>query len=82
MPIPMRVRPAPYTPTLVKTTKPIVQDTEVSLSMLTKNERALIESVKSSYGDPLRTLERKIRHLAAILDCTEEEATHALLHTL
>lgn len=86
MPIPMRVRPKPYTPPFLvtKPTKPTKTepDTEVPISLLTKNEQHLVESVRSSYGDPLRTLERKIRHLANVLNCTEEEATHAFLHNL
>lgn len=84
MAIPVRVRPKPYTPPFLvtKPTKPTKPDLEVPISLLTKNEQYLVESVKASYGDPLRTLERKIRHLANVLNCTEEEATHAFLHNL
>jgi hypothetical protein len=41
-----------------------------------------IDSIPAQWGDPLRTLERKIRRLAEMLNCTEEEATQVFLHRL
>lgn len=55
---------------------------ELSMSLLSKNEQRVVESVRSTYGNPEKTLERKIIALARLLDCTEEEATHLFLHQL
>lgn len=54
----------------------------VSMSSLTKTERLRLENVVSSYGNPSDVFDKKVRHLSHILNCTEEEATHILLHNL
>ena len=54
----------------------------INMSSLTKRERLLLDNVASPYGDPHKTLDRKIELLARLLNCTEEEATHELLHRL
>lgn len=55
---------------------------EVSVSSLTKHERLMVEGVESHYGNPEKVLQRKILHLARLLNCTEEEATAYFLHSL
>lgn len=60
-----------------------VPDTEVvSMSSLTRSERRIFDNVVSPYGNPSQVLDRKIKHLARLLNCTEEEATSILLHNL
>jgi hypothetical protein len=54
----------------------------INMSSLTKRERLLLDNVASPYGDPHKTLDRKIELLARLLNCTEEEATYELLHRL
>jgi hypothetical protein len=58
-------------------------DNEVSLSLLTKHDKFFVEQVPAPYNArPEVILERKIRHLARLLNCTEEEATHHFFHNL
>lgn len=57
-------------------------DVLIPLADLTKTERLVHENAAADWGDPAEILERKIRHLARILNCTEEEATHYFLHKL
>lgn len=45
-----------------------------------RDQRAYDANITSNYGNPARILERKIEHLAKMLDCTEEEATQLFLH--
>ena len=60
-----------------------VPETEViPMSRLTKSEQLRLDNVVSPYGQPERVFEKKVRHLSHILNCTEEEATHILLHNL
>lgn len=54
----------------------------INMSSLTKREQLLLDNVASPYGDPHKTLDRKIELLARLLNCTEEEATYELLHRL
>lgn len=62
---------------------PIGQTIEfVPLSQLTKHEQLRFENAVSNYGDPSQVFDRKITALAQILNCTEAEATHVLLHNL
>lgn len=60
-----------------------VPDTQViPMSSLTQSERLRLENIISPYGNPAQVLDRKIENLARLLNCTEEEATHILLHNL
>ena len=52
------------------------------LSQLTKREQLVFENAVSSYGNPPDVLDRKVRALAQILNCTEADATKVLLHNL
>lgn len=52
------------------------------MSSLTKREQLILDNAASSWGDPHEALQRKIEALARLLNCTEEEATHELLHRL
>ena len=62
---------------------PISQTVEfVPLSQLTKREQLRFENTVSNYGNPSQVFDRKITALAQILNCTEAEATHILLHNL
>ena len=61
---------------------PVPDTAVVSMSSLTKSERRIFDNVVSPYGNPAQVLDRKIEHLARILNCTEEEATSILLHNL
>lgn len=54
----------------------------INMSSLTKREQLLLDNAVSSWGDPHKALQRKIEALARLLNCTEEEATHELLHRL
>lgn len=54
----------------------------VSDQALGRKEQRILESTTSAWGNPARELERKIEHLARVLNCTEEEATHLFLHNL
>lgn len=63
-------------------TLPTPEVTLIPMSALTKSERFRFENIPSPYGNPAKALERKIEHLARLLNCTEEEATHILLHNL
>jgi hypothetical protein len=56
---------------------PIVSD-----QALSRKEQRIHDTTASSWGNPARSLERKIEHLARVLNCTEEEATHLFLHNL
>lgn len=47
-----------------------------------RDQRAYDANITSNYGNPAHILERKIEHLAKMLDCTEEEATQLFLHNL
>ena len=61
---------------------PVATTEILSVSQLTKSERQMYEDIVSPYGNPAQVLERKIKHLARLLNCSEEEATHQLLHCL
>lgn len=54
----------------------------VNMSSLTKRERLMLENAVSPYGEPSKTFDKKVEHLARILNCSEEEATFELLHRL
>jgi hypothetical protein len=54
----------------------------INMSSLTKRERLMLENAISPYGEPSKTFDKKVERLARILNCTEEEATHELLHRL
>lgn len=54
----------------------------INMSSLTKRERLILDNVASPYGEPSKTFDRKVEHLARILNCTEAEATFELLHRL
>lgn len=54
----------------------------INMSSLTKREQLMLDNAISPWGDPHKALQRKIEALARLLDCTEEEATHELLHRL
>lgn len=63
--------------------KPTTPQTEVlTMSSLTKRETRLLENVISPYGNPSKVFDKKVEHLAHLLNCTEEEATYELLHRL
>lgn len=62
---------------------PVAQAIElVPLSQLTKREQLTFENAVSTYGNPSDVFDRKVRTLACILNCTEDDATHVLLHNL
>lgn len=52
------------------------------MSSLTKREQLMLDNAVSPWGDPHKALQRKIEALARLLNCSEEEATHELLHRL
>jgi hypothetical protein len=54
----------------------------INMSSLTKREQLLLDNAVSPWGDPHKALQRKIEALARLLNCSEEEATHELLHRL
>lgn len=54
----------------------------VSMSSLTKRERLTLENAVSPYGNPEQVFNRKVTALAHLLNCTEEEATSIILHSL
>jgi hypothetical protein len=58
------------------------QTSLINLSDLTKRERIQVDAVYEAADDPAVILERKIEHLAELLDCTEAEATRILLSKL
>lgn len=63
--------------------KPPQPSAEVfNMSSLTKREQLMLDNAVSPWGDPHKALQRKIEALARLLNCTEEEATHELLHRL
>lgn len=51
----------------------------LSLNDMSQHKR---DSLPSTWGNPERELIKKINHLAQLLNCTEEEATHHFLHHL
>jgi hypothetical protein len=54
----------------------------IPFSALTRQQAQRLENAVSRYGNPERVFQRKVEALAQLLDCTEEEATHVLLHSL
>lgn len=54
----------------------------INMSSLTKREQLLLDNAISPWGDPHKTLQRKIEALARLLNCSEEDATYELLHRL
>lgn len=68
--------------TLIKPKRFIPPTIIVSDQALSRKEQRTLDSATSSWGNPQRILERKIEHLARVLNCTEEEATHLFLHNL
>ena len=68
--------------TLIKPKRFIPPTIIVSDQALNRKEQRIHDTTASSWGNPARTLERKIEHLARVLNCTEEEATHLFLHNL
>ena len=66
----------------ISTKRPPPTADVVNMSSLTKRERLMLENAVSPYGEPSKTFDKKVEHLARILNCTEEEATHELLHRL
>lgn len=62
---------------------PVPQTVElIPMSSLTRREQLQLENAVSHYGNPSEVFDRKVAHLARILDCTESEATAVLLHNL
>ena len=54
----------------------------VSDQGLSRKEQITHDSTPSPFGNPQHVLERKIEHLARVLGCSEDEATHIFLHNL
>jgi hypothetical protein len=54
----------------------------VHMSSLTRKEQLYLDNAVSPYGQPEKVFNRKVEALASLLNCTEAEATHILLHNL
>ena len=53
----------------------------ISMSSLTRQERLTLEN-HTDLSTPAELFDRKVEALAELLDCSEAEATHILLHKL
>lgn len=54
----------------------------LNMSALSKKQSIELERIPSTWGNPSREFDRKVTHLAQLLHCNEEEATHIILHEL
>lgn len=61
---------------------PIPDTAVVPMSHLTRHERLALDNAVSPFGNPEQVFNRKVSVLANLLHCTEDEATHILLHNL
>lgn len=54
----------------------------LSMNQLSKKQSLELERIPSTWGNPAREFDRKVTHLSQLLNCSEEEATHIILHEL
>ena len=54
----------------------------LSMNQLSKKQALELERISSTWGNPAREFDRKVTHLAQLLSCSEEDATHIILHEL
>ena len=70
-------------PLVIRKPIPVAQTVElIPMSSLTRREQLQLDNAVSHYGNPADVFDRKVAHLARLLDCTESEATAVLLHNL